>query len=301
VDAETTLAQRLGFAHDARVAVIHCDDIGMCHAANEGAFEALRAGPATCGSVMVPCPWFQEAARTVRDSPDLDIGVHLTLNAEWPHYRWGPVLGAARVPTLVDDEGYLPRTVPEVLRRAKPDEVEAELRAQIERALAAGIDVTHLDSHMGTVLMPPLSGVYAKLAVDYRLPVFAFHPTQQVLDDQGLGDALEFFATLMDELERSGIPMLDGFDANSLDFVTGEGLQHNLARLRALRTGVHYLICHPAKDGEELRAITGSAHARDFERRFYGGDAGRRALEHEGIQTVGMRAIRDWMRSRDGA
>src|SRR5262249_39633855 len=168
-----TIAERLGFSASDRVAVVHADDIGMCHAANEGAFEALERGAVTCGSIMVPCPWFREAADRARAHPELDLGIHLTLNSEWLHYRWGPVAGRARVPSLLDDQGFLPRTTLETVRRARPEEVEVELRAQIEMALAAGIDVTHFDSHMGTVFFPPFVDLYVKLARDYRIPVFA--------------------------------------------------------------------------------------------------------------------------------
>ena len=101
----TRLAEQLGFARDARVAIIHCDDIGMCEAANRGAFEALESGPATCGSLMVPCPAFDAAAAIARSRPELDLGVHLTLNAEFANHRWGPVLGADAVPSLVDADG----------------------------------------------------------------------------------------------------------------------------------------------------------------------------------------------------
>src|SRR4030095_13412411 len=130
--------------------------------------------------------WFQEAADIARAEPDFDLGVHLTLNAEWPQYRWGPVAGRSRVPSLLDARGSLPHTTAETVQRAKPEEVEIELRAQIEMALAAGIDVTHLDSHMGTVLFPPSLPIYAKLAVAYRLPVFAFRPDDAVLEARGL-------------------------------------------------------------------------------------------------------------------
>jgi predicted glycoside hydrolase/deacetylase ChbG (UPF0249 family) len=291
------LSERLGFAAEERIAIVHCDDIGMCGAANEGAFEALLRGPATCGSLMVPCAGFEDAARIARAHPELDLGVHLTLNAEWSDYRWGPVAGADAVPSLLDDEGHLPRTTRETLARARPEHVEIELRAQIERALAAGIDVTHLDAHMGTALLPPFGEIYARLARDYRLPVFAIRPDEAALRAAGVPGAAAFFVALAEELEAAGVPLLDGFDANSLHFSPGEGEAHNAQRLRGLRTGVSYLICHPARGGEELSAICPDAHARDFERSFYGGDAGRRALEAEGIRTLGMRALRELVRA----
>jgi hypothetical protein len=292
------LAERLGFAADDRVAVVHVDDLGMCHAANQGGFEALRNTPATCGSVMVPCGWFEEAAQIARENPQLDLGVHLTLNAEWPHYRWGPVAGRREVPSLLDEQGYLPRTTLEVVQKAKPEEVEVELRAQIEMALASGIDVTHLDSHMGTVLFPPFLPVYAKLAVEYRLPVFAFHPDDAVLETRGLRGYGPFLRSLIEKLEAEGIPAFDDFCADSLEFPVGEGLAHNRRRLEGLGKGVSYLICHAAAGGEELSSITpDSAHQRDFERTFYGGESGRKELENAGIRTIGMRALRALVRA----
>ena len=124
-----TLAARLGFAPDEKVLVVHVDDLGMCHAANEGGFEAMANGPATCGSVMVPCAWFAEAAARARAlGREADVGVHLTLNAEWDHYRWGPVAGRDRVPSLLDDDGFLPRTQRESLEHAKPEHVAIELQ-----------------------------------------------------------------------------------------------------------------------------------------------------------------------------
>ncbi len=293
-----TLAERLGFAARDRVAVVHVDDIGMCHAANEGAFEALANGPATCGSIMVPCPWFAEAAEGARLHPELDLGVHLVLNSEFAGYRWGPVAGRGAVPSLLDDAGQLPRTTLETARRGSPEEVEIELRAQVERALAAGIDVTHLDSHMGTCFFPQFLPVYAKLAREFELPVFAVRPDREALERAGIPGALEMFRRLVEALEADGIPILDGFDANSLGFSDGAGEAHNRQRLAGLGPGVSYLICHAARDGEELRAITpDSAHQRDFERRFYGGEVGRRALEEADVKTLGMRAIRDLLRS----
>ncbi len=291
------LARRLGFETGDRVAIVHVDDLGMCHAANEGGFEAIENGPATCGSIMVPCPWFAEAAARGRERPELDLGVHLTLNAEWSHYRWGPVAGRSKVPSLLDDEGYLPRTTLETVSRAEPEEVAIELRAQVERALEAGVDVTHLDSHMGTCFFPKFIEVYAGLAREFQLPLFAVKPDEKALARAGIEGGLAVIRQLVEALEQDGVPLLDAFDANSLDFQEGEGEIHNQRRLAGLAPGVSYLICHAAKGGEELSAVTpDSAHQRDFERTFYGGDAGRRALEEEGIRTVGMRPIRDLMR-----
>jgi predicted glycoside hydrolase/deacetylase ChbG (UPF0249 family) len=293
-----TLAERLGFDAADRVAVVHADDIGMCHAANLGAFQALREGPATCGSIMVPCPWFQEAVEFAKASPGLDLGVHLTLNAEWPHYRWGPVAGRSAVPSLLDEQGFLPRTSIETVQRARPGEVEVELRAQVEMVLDAGIDVTHLDSHMGTVFFPPFLEIYRKLAVEFQVPVFAARPDQEALAARGLQGAMEILNWLVGSLESEGFPILDDFDTDSLDFAEGEGLAHNRRRIEGLGRGVTYLICHPARGGEELSVITPeSALQRDFERSFYGGEAGARALEAAGVKRVGMRPLRDLLRS----
>jgi len=292
------LAERLGLAAGERVAIVHCDDLGMCEAANRGALAALREGAATCGSVMVPAPAFEAVAAEARRDPSLDLGVHLTLNAEFATWRWGPVLGDA-VPSLLDAEGRLPRTTTEVLERARPEEVERELRAQIDRALEAGIDVTHLDAHMGTVLVPPLTEVYVQLGLDYRLPVFAVHPDAATLAALG-ADGARVDAAL-ERLVAGGIPLLDGFDADSLEFPPGDGLAHNRERLEKLGPGVSYFICHPAAADDEaaadaLEAITPDAHARAFEARFWGGGEGRRELERRGIATLGMRPLRALVR-----
>jgi predicted glycoside hydrolase/deacetylase ChbG (UPF0249 family) len=271
-------AERLGFAPGATLAVIHADDIGMSHAANLGAFAALDTGPVTCGSVMVPCPWFDEAAAMARARPNVDLGVHLTLNAEFDGYRWGPVAGHPAVPSLVDEAGHLYRTSRETVKSASPDDVRTELRAQIDAALAAGIDVTHLDSHMGTVFHPKFFDVYLELGREYRLPLFL--PRAEELRP-----------------DPDGFVVFDGYDADSLDFEPGQGRTHNERRVGGLRAGLNYLICHPAQAGDELSAITDTAHQRDFERQFYGGEAGRAALSVAGVETIGMRPLRDLLRS----
>ncbi len=290
-------AAQLGFAVSERLAVLHADDIGLCNAANAGAFEALEEGVASAGSVMVPCPAFEAAARHARRHPSLDLGVHLTLNCEFSHYRWGPVADPARVPTLLAPDGGLRRTSLESAAHAQADQVEIELRAQIDRALDAGIDVTHLDAHMGTALYPPFVEVYVRLGREYRLPVFAVHPDAAKLRRRGLAAALPVFERILGALQEQGFPIFDDWDDASLNFERGRGEEHNLARLEALRPGVTYVITHPATDGEELRRITPeTAHARAFEYHFYAGDAGHAALRRAGVRTVGMRPLRALLR-----
>lgn len=293
-----TIIGRLGFSPEERVAVVHADDIGMSHAANVGSFEALDRGPVTCGSVMVPCPWFAEAAALARARPDVDLGVHLTLNCEYTDYRWGPVLGP-KVPSLRAPDGGMLRRLVEV-QDSDADEVEQELRAQIDRALDAGIDVTHLDPHMGTALLPHILPVYGRLASDYRLPVMMNRPNVALAEQMGARDAIQPMVDVCERFDAEGIPIFDLIEPFSLDFEEGNGVAWNRQRIDNLVPGLNWLLCHPAQAGEELSAIVPeTAHQRDFERTFYGGEPGRKMLEEAGVRTIGMRALRDLMRGSD--
>jgi predicted glycoside hydrolase/deacetylase ChbG (UPF0249 family) len=151
--------------------VLHQDDIGMCHGANTAFVELSRLGTITSGSVMVPCPWFAEIAEIAAADPSLDLGVHLTLTAEKQYYKWGPLSRPGKAAGLTDDHGFFHPDVSSVRRSAHPEAVESEFRAQIDRALAAGIDLTHLDAHMGAALAPEFCDAYIRLGVEYRLPV----------------------------------------------------------------------------------------------------------------------------------
>ena len=164
--AEPNLAQRLGYPADAKLVVINADDLGSCHSANVGVFECLATGTVTSASLMVPCPWAREASSRYHGE---DIGVHLTLNAEYELYRWGPITYA---PSLLGGDGGFPRTMQDVWDHADLDEVRRECRAQIERAILWGFDVSHLDAHMGTLqLRPEFFDVYLELAVTFGLPL----------------------------------------------------------------------------------------------------------------------------------
>ena len=165
-----TTTERLGFPADARAAIVHADDLGLCHAANVAFWEDQAFGVVTSGAVMMPCSWAPEMAAWCRENPGADVGVHITLNCEWSVYRWGALSTRDRSSGLIDEQGYMWRSVEELHRHMDPAAAVAEMRAQIETALALGIDVTHIDTHMGAVMHPQLLPAYVELAVEYRVP-----------------------------------------------------------------------------------------------------------------------------------
>ncbi len=203
---EKSTAEKLGYPSDARLLIINADDFGMCHDENEATIEGLRGGLFSSSTILTTCPWFEEAADFARANPAVDLGVHLTLNSEWPSYKWGPVLGAGVVPSLADSRGYLWPDVPQVYANARLDEVEKELRGQIDKALAAGIDATHIDSHMGPLhLRADYHEIYWRLARDYKLPIRM--TPRRFMRRMG-------FDPILDGLDRDGILYPDNFLAH---------------------------------------------------------------------------------------
>jgi len=165
------VAERLGYPRESKLLIIHADDLAVAHSEDAASFDALDKHAATSASIMVPCPWLTEVAAYAKAHPDADLGLHLTLTAEWKTDRWGPVESKDKVPSLLDPDGYLWPEVAPALEHIKADEAERELRAQVEHAIAVGIHPTHLDSHMGVLFArPDLIAVYVKVAHDYKLP-----------------------------------------------------------------------------------------------------------------------------------
>jgi len=289
--AETrTLAERLGYRASDRLLIINSDDAGMCHAANAGTLEGLEQGLITSATMMVPCPWFPALADYARRHPHLDFGVHLTHTSEWQFYRWGPVAPRDAVPGLVDPDGYLWRSVPEVYAHATPEEALTEARAQIRKALAAGVDVTHLDSHMGTLQLDlRYVEVYRQLAVEFDLPVRM--ASQATLEKYGQPELRARFA-------RDGIVFPDHFIYEELQDEPADVKGFWLRVVRQLKPGVTELYIHAAKPTDELRAITGSWKTRGEEFALFTHDADmRRTLTELGIRRIGYRPLRDLQRA----
>lgn|SRR5690554_2556283 len=167
-----TYAERLGYPAGAKVVIFHVDDAGMSFESNQGAKISIEQGMASSCSIMMPCPWAADIAKHAIAHPEMDAGLHLTLTSEWKAYRWGPVAGKSQVPTLVDKEGNLWSTVEEVLQHATADDVEREIRAQIDRALSLGLQPTHMDAHMGTLFASDeFLERYIKVGIAYKIPV----------------------------------------------------------------------------------------------------------------------------------
>ena len=242
--AGDTVQERLGHPATARLLVLHADDLGMSHSVNSATFEALEKGWITSASILVPCPWFPEVARFAQAHPGADLGIHLALNSEWTPLRWGPVAGRSAVPSLLDTSGYLPLDSSEVVANAKADEVERELRAQIDMARRAGVRISHLDSHMGTLFQTAtFIEVYRRVSREYGVP--ALLPR-----DQGVG------------LPKGTPP--PGPEA-LVDRILGLDRAAPLGEWRAayekilapLRPGVYELIVHLAHAGDEMQGATG--------------------------------------------
>lgn len=287
--------EQLGFSAGDRVVVVHVDDLGMSPSANAGGVQALD-GAATCGSVMVPCPAFEQMAQIARERPELDIGVHLTLNAEYQSYRWGPT--AKAVPGLVSPDAGMWRTAAETVVNASAEEVDRELRAQIDRALEAGIDVTHIDSHMGTVFDTKFVDVYMSLARDYRLPAFIPRVSKEALRRADLPPNLERYVSLIEDAEKSGFLVFDHFNSDSLQFPPGTGADHNRARVDGFSAGIAYLMTHCARGGEELESIAPDWRQRDEERQIYSDGTMARHFAASDVKTLGMRPLRELLRGR---
>lgn len=288
--AEPSLAERLGYKPTDRLLIINGDDAGMCHTANQATVEALEKGLMTSSTVMVPCPWFSEIAEYARKNPKQDFGIHLCHTSEWKYYRWGPVADRGQVPGLVDPDGCLWRSVEEVYQHAKPEEALIEARAQINKAIAAGMDLTHLDSHMGTLQLDPrYLEVYVRLGVEFKLPLRM--ASQATMTRFGFPD-------LRAQIAAKGIVFTDDFVYEELSQEKQDVRGFWLKILRQLKPGVTELYIHAGKPTDELKSITGSWPTRSAEFETFTTDAEvRQLVESEKIIRIGYRPLRELQRA----
>jgi chitin disaccharide deacetylase len=295
------MLKALGLSDDDRVVLIHTDDIGMCHASLDAYAGLLAEGVISAASTMVPCPWFQATAQFCAAHPEsVDMGVHITLNAEWhTGYRWEPVSTRDPESGLMDEQGYMHHTVEAVQTHARPAAVHQEITTQVRMALDAGIDVTHIDTHMGTVFYGGFLESYLQVAMEVGVPPFMVRKDAAALQAMGFpSDMAEGLAGQITTLEARGLPMFD--DVSFVPFSTMDAhFDHAKQVLGALKPGLTYLIIHPSTDTPELRAILPDGwqnRVADYEvfmRREL-----RDYLDAEGIRLIGWREIRELMRAQ---
>jgi hypothetical protein len=285
-----TLAEKLGYKSTDKLLIVNCDDVGMCHAANIAYIEGQENGIITSGTVMVPCPWFSEIADYASKNPNLDLGVHLTHTAEWKYYRWGTVADAGKVPGLLDEQGFMWGEVADVYKNGTPDEALIEARAQIQKAIDAGIPINHLDSHMGTLQEnPEFFKVYLQLAVEFNLPLRM--ASQSTLDAFGHSGIREMVA-------EKGIVCPDYFIYEEMaNYKDVKPFWTNI--VKNMKPGVSEIYIHASKPGEEVKSITYSWKTRGKEYELFVNDKEfAEFLKKENVFLIGYKPLFELQRKK---
>jgi hypothetical protein len=291
------MMEKLGFSNNDRAVIIHTDDIGMCHASVQAFKDLWQFGTITSGAVMVPCAWFPAVAQMCRENPEMDMGVHATLNSEWDVYRWRPLSTHDQASGLLDADGYFHQWHQAVYDNAKVEAVDLEVNTQIERALSAGIDVTHVDSHMGTIMSPLFIQSYIRAAASRLLPNMLPRLDAEGIGMMGAGEEERIaYAPIMQQLEMMGVPMVNG--------ILGMPLEHGDDHITVAKklfdevpVGITHFILHPSIDTAELRAIAPDWRARVANYNAFMSDDLKQFIEQEDIKLIGYRQIRDAMRN----
>jgi len=284
-----TLAERLGYKKTDKLLIINNDDVGMCHAANTATIEGMENGLISSATIMTPCPWYNEIARYAAANPEKDFGVHLTLTSEWKNYRWGTVAPQNEVPGLYDEQGYMWKGVREVYASSNTEEALIEGRAQIKKALTSGIPITHIDSHMGTYqYLPDYMNIYIQLADEFNLP--ARMPSQSTIDNMN-------FPNVRKLCDEKGIIYPDYFIFEEFEnYKTENVFEFWTEYIKNLKPGVTEIYVHAASEGDEIRAITGSAEKRIKELEFFTSNTLKKLIEDEGVIVIGYRPLLELQR-----
>ncbi|MCX6045954.1 MAG: polysaccharide deacetylase family protein [Chloroflexi bacterium] len=296
------LVTKLGYGPADRLVIFHADDVGMCHGSNQAFLDLHAAGMLKTGSVMVPCPWMPEILQKCQADPALDLGVHLTLTSEWSNYRWGPVSTRAQESGLLDPAGYFWSSPKQVQDHINVEAAVAEMRAQIEQVRAAGIDFTHLDTHMGVAGMRELIHHYIELALAYRVPLLVYRQMDEPMRQMGLQRVDDpYWSAFITALEAKGMGLVDWFRITpGYDGTSGQGdravLYENI--LHNLQPGITYFSLHPNAPGDIETIDPINAHWRTLEYEYFQSQRLRDFLAAERITPIGFRAIRDVMRSQ---
>ncbi|MDA7755443.1 MAG: polysaccharide deacetylase family protein [Pseudomonadales bacterium] len=284
--------KKMGYDAGDKVLITHIDDIGFSHAANVASFECLDVGAASCGSIVTAGPWFQEAAEICRANPLYDVGVHLTLTCEYPTFRWPAVSSREPSSGLLDEQGYLWRTREDAVRHVTVAAAEQEMRAQIQMALDAGLEITHIDTHMGSVVHPKFLPAYLSLANEFGVPAFLPNITRERLAMIDKSDIADGYAEVLEKIDTNRVPTLDEIYIDTLRPLTDKKAFYREI-IDKVGPGLNHLLFHPAKMSEELVAIDKerpeSRHA-DYE--AWRDPALKQYILDAGIHLIGYRELK---------
>jgi len=292
------ILKKLGFSETDRLVILHADDVGMCQATLSAFDDLWQAGGVSSGAVMVPCPWFPSVADYCRKNPDVDMGIHATLNCEWNKYSWGAVSTNDPASGLLNENGYLHHNPEVTIAMARSQVVEAELAAQVTLAIKNGIKISHIDSHMGTILHPKFIQGYLKQALTQRVPAMQPRTTAVGVMEMGATDeSLVLLAPILENIETQGMPLIDGIMMMPLDQPEGqlEIAKHMLANLPV---GITHFIYHPAVDTPELRAICPDWPSRVANYHTFMDPEIRNFIKIQDIHIIGYKHLREVMRSK---
>ena len=284
---QQTMPERLGYPKDTKLLIIHADDLGVSHSENMASIHVMEKGVVSSGSIMVPCPWFPEIAAYAKSHPNADLGLHLTLTSEWKRYKWGPVSSHSEVSSLLDDQGYLSETTGGFLKRAKPADVEKELRSQIERAKQFGIDPTHFDGHMAAAISSPeFLEILLKLGREYKVPVHVGREFSQLFGFDFGKHMTEKDINVDRTIMASGPDYKKGME----NFYTQQ--------LKSLQPGLSVILLHAAYDNDEMQAVTVEyedygATWRQHDVNFFTSEKCKKLIAHEKIKVITWREVRD--------
>lgn len=295
--------KKLGLSGNDKVIVFHADDIGMNQASVAAYRDLLLHSPLSSAATMVPCAWFPAAAQLCREQASherMDMGVHLTLTSEWGLSRWRPLSTVDNASGLFDDEGFFPRTVEPIREGATEEAVLAELRMQVACAKEAGIEPTHIDTHMGTLMHPRFFSMYMEMGFALGVPSLGVRLTEAGMLERGYDAATsKQMAAYSDQLETRGMPLFDGIHMMPLDAAQKleDRLEHAKQVLDSAEPGLYYFIIHPSTDTPALRALARDWEARVGDYDLFMSDAWQRSIEASGVNVIGMKALCDVMPS----
>lgn len=291
------LLKKLGYSGTDRLVILHTDDIGMCQASVQAFADLWDFGTISSGAIMMPCPWAASAAEYCRSHPGVDMGVHATLNAEWTTYRWAPLSTRDPASGLLDADGFMWRNHSQLYENADPQAVLAELQAQVRRALDWGVDVTHVDTHMGALAHPGLFPAYLQVVAENHLPAMVPRGEASMFMHMGMdGDSAGNFAALTRQMEQQGLPLVDAIVSMPLDQPDG---QMEIAKqlLSELPAGVTHFLFHPSIDTPELRAICPDWPSRAANYQTFMSRELKDFIKNSGLQVIGFRDLRQALAS----